>query len=185
MDEKPDLAKLAKELYDTGASLNWLQIFLDDIAGDNDRSAAITLATLVDDQLGVAIEARLVPLSNTLRGRIYADRGPLGSFSAKIDMGFALGLYGKQTRSNLHLARRIRNRFAHKFTVSSFENEEIASLCKSLKATDVLGKDMKELIPRFPEVKTRYFVTVTWIWNRLSVAHDSISHLSLLDTELP
>lgn len=181
MDEEVDLAKLLEESEELGQKIAWAKIFLDDVAGDNDRSAAITLATLIDDSLGATIQARLVPLSTVLLDRLYSDAGPLGSLNAKIDMGFALGLYDKQTRSDLHLVRRIRNKFAHTFATSSFEDEEIKPLCRELKTPNLLARDIKSLVPRFPEEKTRYFLTTIIIFSRLDQIRESIEPMSPIE----
>lgn len=185
MNEKSDLAKTLEDLEKMGEGLAWLKVFLDDVAGDNDRSAAITLATLVDDQLGHAIEARLVPLSNTIRDSLYTEGGPLESFSAKINFGFALGLYGKQTRADLHLVRRVRNQFAHFFAINSFEHEEISKLCKNLKTPDFISEAMGEATLNMPELKAKYFITTMLVVFNLRDLHGSIESVSAVEGTLP
>jgi len=185
MNEDPDLAKFLEQTVQLRTGLEWLEIFLQDVAGDNDRSAAITLATLVDDGLGLSIKARLIPMSNTFLDRLYSEEGPLGSFNKKIHMGFALGLYGQQTCSDLHITRRIRNRFAHTFDASTFDDEKIALLCKRLRTPDILDQDIKTITPRFSEEKTRYFVTMVLIWTNLNATHDSLQRISPAQDILP
>ena len=52
--------------------------------------------------------------------------------SAKIDFGFALGIYGDETKANLHRLRKIRNKFAHDSDVRDFDIEFVANLCNAL-----------------------------------------------------
>ena len=170
---------------DIRGAIAWLEILSRDVAGDNDRSSAITMATMVDDALSVAIDARLVPISKTLKDRIYSDAGALGSFNAKIDMGFALGLYGIQTRSDLHLSRRIRNKFAHTFAISTFVHEEIAPLCMELKTPDYIKEQVSMKYPTFTEEKLKYFLTTMLIHFNLNQSVDTIIRVSPLEGMLP
>lgn len=57
--------------------------------------------------------------------KIFGSNGGLSTFSSKIDMAYALGLLGKEAKSDLHKIRKMRNAFAHdhkplNFSVSPF-----------------------------------------------------------------
>jgi DNA-binding MltR family transcriptional regulator len=67
---------------------------------------------------------------------MFGGNGFLTSLSAKIDLGYCVGLYNKKTHHDLHIIRRIRNRFAHEFGPLAFDHEEIAGLCKSMQTKD-------------------------------------------------
>jgi hypothetical protein len=105
--------------------------FLDfDIASD--RAGVISMVALFEDILGDAIRDCLVPLSNDPDKALFGDRGPLATFSAKIDFAFALGMYGAETRAALHNIRRIRNCFAHRHEAKTFEFPRVQELCRAL-----------------------------------------------------
>lgn len=55
----------------------------------------------------------MVNLKNDVRDKLFTGYGPLASFSAKIDMAFALGLIDAEQRKTLNHVRHIRNVFAH------------------------------------------------------------------------
>jgi hypothetical protein len=64
--------------------------------------------------------------------RLFRGSGPLGNFGAKIDLGFLMGLYGREKRDDLHTIREIRNAFAHKTKTITFNSTEPKTLCKKL-----------------------------------------------------
>jgi hypothetical protein len=98
----------------------------------SDRGMAIIAAALIEHDLGLAIEARLLPLNSKLRENLFGSRGTLAGFQAKIDVGFALGIFSKDGHGDLDTIRRIRNRFAHTPIELSFQDPEIKRLSLSL-----------------------------------------------------
>jgi DNA-binding MltR family transcriptional regulator len=60
-------------------------------------------------------------------------RGALGSFAARINYAYCLGLISPDEFVDLHLMRKIRNYFAHGKEECSFDDEEVKSMCGSLK----------------------------------------------------
>jgi hypothetical protein len=121
------ISALKAELQDIGTEL----------AQQTDRGAAIIGCALVEDFLTDAIKKRLI-LTSALRGRLfnYAN-GPLAHFSAKIDMGFALGLYPNDIRLDMHTIRRIRNRFGHSAPPLEFSDSEVTKLCSGLRSAKI------------------------------------------------
>lgn len=99
----------------------------------SDRAGVIAMVALFEDAFADQIRSRLVPLSKTIDDDVFGDRGPLGTLSAKIDIGFALGMYGKETKSNLHNIRRIRNLFAHRHEAKDFDHPRVMELSNNLK----------------------------------------------------
>jgi len=104
---------------------------LAELTTESDRSASILAATAVEFALEHCITYRLHPMSNSHYETVFGDRGPLGTFSSKIEMGLSLGLYGQATHTNLHFIRRIRNQFAH-FLSRDFQHAEIDKWCKPM-----------------------------------------------------
>jgi hypothetical protein len=52
------------------------------------------------------------PLDKKLAGRLFKGYGPLSSFSAKIDLAYALKVTTLEIHNELHKIRDIRNAFA-------------------------------------------------------------------------
>jgi hypothetical protein len=91
-----------------------------------DRACAIVAAALLEARLESALKHALqdASLSNgaTVHSRMFYPSGPLGSFGSKIELGFMIRLYSLPARKDIKIINDIRNKFAHKIRVSSFEN---------------------------------------------------------------
>jgi hypothetical protein len=103
-----------------------------DIERLNPREAAIIAGAFVENNLAMALLARLRELDPKEQKRLLdSPRSVLSDFSSKIDMGFALNLYAKSVRDDLDRIREIRNVFAHHLYVSNFAHQEIAPMSLS------------------------------------------------------
>lgn len=91
----------------------------------DDRSAAITAAALTEVAVEKAIKLRLRPLTKTEQRALFDGTAPLATFSAKIRMGYALGIYGRETRHDLESINAIRNVFAHSVHEVSFKSRAV------------------------------------------------------------
>jgi hypothetical protein len=124
----------------------------EEIEKGSDRSAAIMGAAFVENALQDALKSRTIGLSsqvtNAIMGAEFAEdalalksktielssqvaneiflNGPLSSFSSKILLGFALGLYGPVVKKDLNVIRNIRNAFAHAMMPITFDSPEVA-----------------------------------------------------------
>jgi len=109
-----------------------------------ERGDAIIYASIVDDVIADLIGKMLRPPIHAL----LDDESGLGRFTARIDMGMAMQLYGEMTRVDLHLIRKIRNQCAHSFGYRhqlhgeqkmiplSFSKSPLSDWCANLKLID-------------------------------------------------
>jgi hypothetical protein len=123
------------EQKDELSDLDWMKLWVANLHLSDDRSAAITSAAMLESVLEQALIGRLISNSD-LRDRMFGGNGFLNNFSAKIDVGYCVGLYNKKTHHDLHVIRRVRNRFAHEFGPLAFDHQEITTLCKSMQTLD-------------------------------------------------
>jgi hypothetical protein len=100
-------------------------------AEKTDRGAGILFATNLENALRSAIIQRL-NIAEDFHAKIFGFESALGTFSHKIIMAHAIGLYGKETRLNLDLIRLIRNALAHAAVPVKFEYPAIANACAAL-----------------------------------------------------
>ena len=114
--------------------------YLAELAKESDRGAAILAVADFDNWLGGIVSGYFVKLNSELNKRLF-KRGPLQNFSAKLDIGFALGLYDMRTLNNLRKINEIRNKFAHLTESLKFEDEPISVLCQNLDTGDSSGLD--------------------------------------------
>jgi len=98
---------------------------LAELQAQTDRGAAIIAASVLDEMLEVLLLKRLCPLSNKHYEALFNRMAPLSSFSAKIEMAFALGLLSENGCGQLHTIRDVRNKFAHRIEALSFDHPDI------------------------------------------------------------
>jgi hypothetical protein len=104
---------------------------------ETDRSAAIIAGTIVEDRLTKKLKENLrddeAKDTQTSLVEMFRSTGPLGAFASKIRLGFLMRLYGTTAYKDLMTVKDIRNRFAHRMDILSFETNEIVTLCRNLK----------------------------------------------------
>lgn len=98
---------------------------------DNDRGAAILLATNVENALESTL-ARILRIDPDASDELFGFNAPLHRFSDKVTIGYALRIYGPETRFNLDCIRAIRNAFAHAKIPIHFKTLAIAHLCDAM-----------------------------------------------------
>lgn len=114
-------------------SLDEIIEFRKTLTTESDRAAALMAAAYIDEQLKSLLKKFFVN-DPKIADNLLKSSGALGSFSARIDMVFSLGLLPKNIRDDLELIRRIRNDFAHTAKPLTFECEPIKSRCFMLKS---------------------------------------------------
>jgi hypothetical protein len=96
------------------------------------RATAIVGAAFVEDHLQRLIQARLVDDQKVV-DNIFGPNSALGTFSAKINVGYLMGLYSKETYRELDCIRTIRNDFAHELHINDFSINTIKDRCANLR----------------------------------------------------
>jgi DNA-binding MltR family transcriptional regulator len=110
---------------------------IEEINDQSDRGAAIIGVAWLEEAIAAALESFLQPHSNSWK-RLFGGNGPLGTFSAKIDISRLLGLTTDVIYSDLHILREVRNQFAHQVVHKadqsklSFESSHIRDKCLAL-----------------------------------------------------
>lgn len=96
----------------------------------DDRSVALIYAAQIERSLEKII-THMLATKDELK-ELFGDSGPLGTFSAKTQIAYAMGIFGKRTKKELDRIRSVRNVFAHAVRPLSFETEQIKSTCENL-----------------------------------------------------
>lgn len=133
------------------------QVHFPDIAGffaalrsESDRAAGILGAALLDQFLEHLFRARLAVETPE---SVFAFRGPLGDFAARIDLAFALGWFDADTQSDLHVIRGIRNSFAHSSDHGlTFSDQSIAARTRNLNTVRYLAGQIDLMSAHLPEM---------------------------------
>lgn len=124
-------------LADVERAYDQLAEFHDELNGVSDRAAAILAAEYFSVTLEDAIIRRFARRNGEFAHRVDSREklfyeNPIRNLAAKIEIGFALGLYGHNTRRQLHVVREIRNRFAHAHQPIYFDDHWIRQKCRTL-----------------------------------------------------
>jgi DNA-binding MltR family transcriptional regulator len=121
---------------------------------DSDRSVAIVAAALVEARLTESIQSRFHRHQSAL-DKLFHTSGPLGSFSAKIDLALLIGLVTKEAHCELVTLKKVRNAFAHDLSIQDFNSQRIRDLCMNLECFERYFIDHSEM--HSPEELQRKF----------------------------
>jgi DNA-binding MltR family transcriptional regulator len=107
--------------------MNYWNALFREFEKESDRAAVILTASIADELLHGLVAARLVPVSSSNDDLFDGANAPLGTFSARIEIAYRLGLISGKFARDLHLIRRIRNDFAHNIQGCSFDDAKVKS----------------------------------------------------------
>jgi hypothetical protein len=125
----PTLEGLARELPSQDDLIHYTAY----VVAESDRGAAVMASARVEQALEDAIRAHLAePGDGAADTWFKGPNAPFQSFSAKIALGRAIGIYGAKLERSLTLVRKIRNAFAHRMLPLDFSNPAVAAACTKL-----------------------------------------------------
>jgi len=103
--------------------------FLEELKSQTDRGTAVIGAAVLDDLLIQVLTERFVKLgSERYEGLFDRTGAPISTFSARIELCFAVGTINNSSRLMLHLIRDIRNAFAHRIEQMTFDHPDVAEM---------------------------------------------------------
>jgi DNA-binding MltR family transcriptional regulator len=122
-DTSADHADLAAE---------WTLHFEKSIRRESTRAKVVLSVCYLDELLHQLI--RMVLAARTRKDDPLFDgtNAPLGTFSAKIELAYRLGLIGHEVEQSLQYIRKIRNRFAHEISTCTFDDPEVLAWNREL-----------------------------------------------------
>jgi hypothetical protein len=103
---------------------------IQELISTSDRALVITLGAFLDDALEHRLSKAMRPLEKEEYREAFRFDGPLGSFSAKIEMCYLLKLIEEDRRSQMHDIREMRNACANSKRPISFKNTELANVAR-------------------------------------------------------
>jgi DNA-binding MltR family transcriptional regulator len=114
---------------------NQMMRFLAEVHSESDRAAAILAAAAIDQRLNRLLSKVFGPKASQSTSLFRPD-DPLGSLAAKIEVAFRTGIIGTDLHRELHLIRKLRNKFAHSEELLSFDKSPIKDLATELSILD-------------------------------------------------
>lgn len=99
----------------------------------SDLAAALIASSFLDECLRSLLMASF--RAGDTSEALLRPRGALGTYAARTDLAYSLGLIDKQALKALRTIGEIRNAFAHSYAEGTFEHPDIAPLCSRLDYT--------------------------------------------------
>jgi DNA-binding MltR family transcriptional regulator len=118
---------------------------------ESDRGCVIFGAAWLEDELELLIRAHCRKESSLLKtvvDPLFKGYAPLSTFSAKIQVCYALGFISKQLHKSLQLVRKLRNGFAHEKLGVSFQSPKYRPQFRNIlsSASRNVSKDKTEVV---------------------------------------
>ena len=142
-----------------------MQDFFSIVNDENDLACVLLGVNYLDEILRTILAIRLKK-SKVTENILNPSSGFLGTFSARIDIVYCLGIIDKKIYNDLRLITEIRNIFAHSFDSISFESPEVVNLlyqfqwCDSFTGPKVKIEDYPPGSLKYSENRYKYTDTV-------------------------
>jgi DNA-binding MltR family transcriptional regulator len=94
------------------------------LSAESDRGCVIFGSALISEALEELLKSffRQAPQDSRFIRSLFDGYAPLSTFSARIQIAYAIGLVPRALRERIELIRKLRNEFAHESGPLSFEN---------------------------------------------------------------
>lgn len=126
----PNDDDLIDDLREAVKSIN---AYYEELEGESPRAAAILAVASLEDELERLIRTKFPKnITRQVWKKIAGPTAALGSYNAKIHLSRAFGFYGHETLSTLETISTIRNKFAHRKEVRSFDHPLIREQASKL-----------------------------------------------------
>lgn len=143
--------------------------------GESDRAVAILAVSYLENALEKNLLNRLV--SHNRVENLFRGYGPLATFSAKINVAYAVGLIPEHITKDLHTLRKIRNRFAHETTSLNFGSQAISDLCGCLSYVEGLPRTDGTFGRKPNGPREIFMLTVFWSVSHLESNGDRLNRI--------
>jgi hypothetical protein len=97
----------------------------------SDRARAVLLGAEIDRYLRQMLETYFLPKAPR-SGRLLEGSGPVGTFTARIEVAYRLGLLRPEWHHDLQIISQIRNEFAHGPAGMTLNKQSVSDLCANL-----------------------------------------------------
>jgi DNA-binding MltR family transcriptional regulator len=111
----------------------------------SERAMAIVLGQIVENRLTDYMRL-LMRREKALADELFNPSGPLGPFGTKIRVAYMMRILSEQSYRDLIIVNRIRNKFAHDLSVTSFSDRQITDWVKNMNMYSIIRKMSEEAI---------------------------------------
>lgn len=107
--------------------------FVKEFRKESERASVIIAAAMIDDAIGERLKLFLTPCATSQDSLFDGSNALLGTFSARIEFAYRLGLITARLSRDINIIRKIRNDFAHKLTGCDYSDEKVKSRIRELR----------------------------------------------------
>jgi len=128
---------------------------------ESDRGCVIFCAAMLEDELESLLRANCLKAANVVKkvvDPLFQGYAPLSTFSAKIQVSYALGLIPEHVYKPLNLIRKLRNDFAHEKSAVSFQSAKYRDQLREILGSSKASQDDDEKIPQMGRTTKKQFV---------------------------
>jgi DNA-binding MltR family transcriptional regulator len=130
----------------------------------NDRARILLATAILDQHLQTALLSHF-PIIDTedkeqMSELFEGEAAPLASFSSRIRVAYALGIFGRRTKRDLERIKAIRNACAHSRLHVHFNDMAIAEECAKFNALEHIRTKRKSLLGIVPKTAEQRFFAV-------------------------
>jgi len=115
------LGKLSRER----PSVQDIDEAMEELKTDGARGAVALGSALIEDVLQACITLSMVRLTSSEIDELFTGQSPIASFSARVRLAYALGIFGRKTRKDLNTVREIRNAVVHAKRRFTFDTQAV------------------------------------------------------------
>jgi DNA-binding MltR family transcriptional regulator len=147
-------------------TLEWQQQFFMEFDQESDRASVILAAIMLENALTMLLKTRLAPTGSTNDPLFDGSTAPIGTFSAKINLAYRIGLIPASFTRELDLIRRIRNDFAHNIPGAKFDSPSVMQRISEILASQGFSKastpeEVRKVLPEGP--RGDFQMVVSWM----------------------
>jgi hypothetical protein len=125
--------KTLRRFYKDYSRLIDVEAFQKEVMGESDRATIILISAMLDDALSFRIAKHVIcPIDDEQYDYIFRFEGPLGTFSAKMEIACLFGIIEDEVYQGLDIIREMRNACAHSRHPLTFADSAITNVAKRL-----------------------------------------------------
>lgn len=121
-----------KRLLNQPITANAPEDHIKHLMGESDRATIILHGALLEEMIVSRLSDLMPSINGEERQRLFNYEGPLGSFSNRIRMAQALGIFDRATKKKCEIIKELRNTCAHCHSQVTFQTPEIQGAIAAL-----------------------------------------------------
>lgn len=170
---KPKSVATLKASYKRKLHLPEAVHFLEELGGESDRAVIILASSMLDDLLANAI-ALASPMDILVEDmeEVFRPGGPLGSFSARIEIASLFGVIERETYEQLSLLREMRNACAHTKHHIGFQDPALANVAMNLFKSPVARQVAKKNLKASFQLEISFLILVLTLGSRAAAIEE-------------